>query len=100
MTITRRQFLLSGASFAGAAILGPTFPNRFYLHSAQTDRTDDSASLTSMPTIWDRLGAAGVARAYYYNDLPFLALWGTRYLGISHTYDAFLSDAALGTLPA
>jgi phospholipase C len=83
-----------------AATLGPTFPNRIYLHSAQTDRIDDSISLTSLPTIWDSLARAGVSRKYYYTDLPFLGLWGLKYVGISHTYDTFLRDAASGNLPA
>jgi phospholipase C len=83
-----------------AATLGPTFPNRLYLHSAQTDRTDDSVGLTSLPTIWDRLAQAGISHRYYYNDLPFLALWGLKYTDIAHSYSTFLSDAAAGTLPA
>ena len=83
-----------------AATLGPTFPNRIYLHSAQTDRIDDSVSLTSLPTIWDSLARAGVSRKYYYTDLPFLGLWGLKYVGISHTYDTFLRDATSGNLPA
>ena len=83
-----------------AATLGPTVPNRFYLHSAQTDRTDDGLGLTSMPTIWDSLARAGVPHAYYYNDLPFLALWGIKYAGISRTWATFLGDAASGALPA
>jgi len=83
-----------------AAILGPTFPNRIYLHSAQTDRLDNSLNISSLPTIWDSLARAGVSRRYYYNDLPFLSLWGLKYLGISHTYGTFLSDAASGNLPA
>jgi phospholipase C len=83
-----------------AATLGPTFPNRIYLHSAQTDRIDDGIGLTSLPTIWDRLAAAGVSHRYYFNDLPFLALWGLRYVGITHGYDQFLLDAATGNLPA
>ena len=83
-----------------AATLGPTFPNRIYLHTGRTDRTDDSIGLTSLPTIWDRLAAAGVSHRYYFHDLSFLSLWGLKYLGISHSYDTFLSDAASGTLPA
>jgi phospholipase C len=83
-----------------AATLGPTFPNRIYLHAAQTDRTDDSIGFTSLPTIWDSLSRAGVSHAYYYNDLPFLSLWGLKYLGISHGFDRFRSDCANGTLPA
>jgi phospholipase C len=83
-----------------ASILGPTFPNRLFLHAAQTDRLDDSVSFTSLPTIWDRLAAAGVSAGYYYSNVPFLALWGTKYLGIAKLYDEFLAAAASGTLPA
>jgi len=83
-----------------AATLGPTFPNRLYLHSAQTDRTADRFGLTSLPTIWDRLAKAGVSHTYYFNDLPFLALWGLKYTGISKNFDDFRRAAARGTLPS
>jgi phospholipase C len=82
------------------SILGPTFPNRLFLHSAQTDRLDDSISFTSLPTIWVRLAAAGVSANYYYSNIPVVALWGTKYLGISRSYDDFKSAAQNGTLPA
>jgi len=82
------------------SILGPTFPNRLFLHSAQTDRLDDSIGFTSLPTIWDRLAAAGVSANYYFNNVPFLALWGLKYLGITKGYDEFKSAAKNGTLPA
>src|SRR6202021_4287901 len=48
----------------------------------------------------DSLAAAGVSRKYYYGNVPFLALWGTKYLDISEPYATFLTDAAAGTLPA
>src|SRR5436309_4731674 len=83
-----------------ASILGPTFPNRIFLHAAQTDRLTDSVNFTSVPTIWDRLAAAGVSANYYYSNVPFVALWGTKYLGISKLYAEFLVQAASGTLPA
>ena len=83
-----------------AAILGPTFPNRLFLHAAQTDRLDDSTSFTSLPTIWDRLAGAGVSARYYFSNVPFLALWGVKYLGISSLYEEFLLAASTGTLPA
>lgn len=83
-----------------ASILGPTFPNRMFLHAAQTDRLTDSLSLTTLPTIWDRLAAQNIRHAYYFNNVPYLALWGVKYLGITKTWDQFLSDAANGTLPA
>jgi phospholipase C len=82
------------------SILGPTFPNRLFLHAAQTDRLKNSTNITSLPTIWDRLAAAGVSANYFYSNVPFTALWGTKYLGISRMYGEFLLAAATGTLPA
>ena len=82
------------------SFLGPTFPNRQFLLAAQTDRLDDSLTLTTLPTIFDRLNAAGVSCGYYFNNVPFLALWGLKYASISHLYARFLLQAALGTLPA
>lgn len=83
-----------------ASILGPTFPNRLFLHAAQTDRLTDSVTPTSLPTIWDRLASAGVSANYFYSNVPFLALWGVKYLAISRLYEEFLAAAAEGTLPA
>ena len=82
------------------SILSSTFPNRVFQHAAQTDRLDNSLDLSTLPTIWDRLLAAGVSCRYYYSNVPFLALWGLKYIGISSLYSQFLSDAASGNLPA
>lgn len=82
------------------SIMASTFANRIYQHAAQTDRLDDSLSLTHLPTIWDKLAAAGLQGRYYFSDLPFLALWGAKYLGISRPISAFYTDCAAGTLPA
>jgi phospholipase C len=82
------------------SILGPTFPNRLFLHAAQTDRLSNTPALTTLPTIWDRLAAAGVSANYYYSNLPFLGLWGPKYVGIARPYADFLVAAAAGTLPA
>jgi phospholipase C len=83
-----------------ASILGPTFPNRIFQHAAQTDRTSNTIDLCTLPTIWDNLAAAGVSHKYYYSNVPFLALWGLKYLGISAMFSDFLADAAAGTLPS
>jgi phospholipase C len=83
-----------------ASILGPTFPNRLFLHAAQTDRLDDSVSFTAVPTIWDSLASANVSAHYYYSNVPFVALWGAKYLPISRSYEDFLEAASTGTLPA
>jgi len=83
------------------SILGPTFPNRLFMHAAQTDRLDGGTGFTTIPTIWDQLAAAGVSRAYYYGHAPFPALWGPElYLDLSFPYAQFLEAAATGNLPA
>ena len=78
-----------------ASMLGPTFPNRFYTHSASTDRISNTFTISTLPTIWDRLAAAGVPANYYYSDLPILALWGGKYGPISKPIDNFFADAAV-----
>jgi len=82
------------------SILSSTFPNRVFQHAAQTDRLSNTIDLSTLPTIWDSLAAAGVSSKYYYSNVPFLALWGVKYLGISALFADFLADAAAGTLPA
>ncbi len=82
------------------SILGPTFPNRLFQHAGQTDRLDDDFSISTLPTIWDNLKAKGITNKYYFSNIPFLALWGAKYIPISHTYAEFLVDCAAGTLPA
>jgi phospholipase C len=82
-----------------SSILAATFPNRMYMHAAQTDRLDNSFAFSTLPTIWDRLELAGLRGRYYFNDVPFLALWGAKYVTISRPYVAFLQDCAAGTLP-
>ena len=82
------------------SIMSSTFPNRVFSHAAQTDRLDNSLTISTLPTIWDSLAAAGVSHKYYYQNLPFLALWGTKYISISALYELFLIEAALGILPA
>src|SRR6202022_1562425 len=49
--------------------------------------------------IWDRLIEKGLSGRYYFSDLPFLGLWGTRYTNISKPFAQFLTDAAAGDLP-
>ncbi len=82
------------------SILSSTFPNRVFQHAAQTDRLSNTVDLSTLPTIWDTLAVAGVSHKYYYSNVPFLALWGPKYLGISALFADFLADAASGNLPA
>ena len=89
--------------------LGPTWPNRFFQHSAQTDRLEDTTAPdssqlqvfpSSLPAIWDQLNQLnGPTGRYYFSDLPFLAFWGQKYLAESALYPEFLVDCAAGALP-
>ena len=89
------------------SVLGPTFPNREYLHSAQSGGIKNNAFPPQVGypegftwvTIWDRLAAANVPARYYYIDLPVVALWGSRLTPIASTMPNYFSDAAAGTLP-
>lgn len=83
-----------------AGILGPTYPNRFYTHSAGTDRVRNTFAVCKLPTIWDRLAAADIPATYYFSDLPVLALYGGKYGSISQPIATFFEDAAAGRLPA
>ncbi len=83
-----------------ASIMGPTFPNRMYMHTAQTDRITNTYTAATMPAIWDSLAGAGVPAKYYYVDAPITALFGSRFLPISFPFSTFLSDCAAGELPA
>jgi len=87
------------------SLMGPTWPNRFYWHSATSQgiKVNDLAPEGSLqwPTIHHRLDDAGIDWAYYYSDLPVLGLWGN----LEHdgrlrrvVWD-FFDDAAAGTLP-
>src|SRR5690606_39362736 len=90
------------------SVLGPTFPNREYLHSAQSGGIKNNAlpfevghpNGFSWPTIWDRLAAAGVPARYYYVDLPTVLLWGERGIAHASVIEDYFDDAAAGRLPS
>jgi phospholipase C len=82
-----------------SSFMGPTYPNRFYMHSAQTDRQTNTFDISTLPTIWDSLQAAGRTGRYYYSDLPFIALYGQKHLPIAVPYQQLVADCASGSLP-
>jgi phospholipase C len=98
LSALHRNFLTCDRYFP--SILAPTFPNRIFANCGQTDRLDDSLTISTLPTIWDNLATAGVSHKYYYGNIPFLALWGLKYLDICADMSTFLSDCAAGTLPS
>jgi phospholipase C len=86
-----------------ASLLGPTFPNREYLISAQSGGNKTNALPTGSGFAWttivDRLVAAGVTVADYASDLPPLALWGPRMASYVKSTANYYDDAAAGKLP-
>lgn len=94
-----------------ASLLGPTFPNRQYLMSAQSEGHKHNPGLGSSlqplapgiyqaETILERLGRAGISVGYYYTHIPLAVLWGgERMAPYIRSLDNFFSDAAAGKLP-
>ncbi|MBV8829502.1 MAG: hypothetical protein JO108_09790 [Acidobacteriaceae bacterium] len=56
--------------------------------------------MSTLPTIFDRLQTAGVTHKYYFNNLPYLAFWGLKYISSTALFSEFLTSAAAGTLPS
>jgi phospholipase C len=87
-----------------SSVMGPTWPNRMYLHSGQSGGfmvNDLPTGGFNWPSVHHQLNDAGVPWAYYYSDLPFVPLWkdlpteGT----IKRFMSDFFDDAEAGTLP-
>ena len=82
------------------SFLGPTWPNRFFVHAAQTQYVANRRETVTLPTIWDRLNRpGGPTGRYYFSDVPFLGMWGAKYRPISEPYRQFVLAARTGTLP-
>jgi phospholipase C len=81
------------------SVMGPTWPNRFYFHCAQSEglKSNDSPQQV-MPTIYDRMTDKGFSFGYFYTDLPFLLLVGGGH-PITPAVPSFFDAAANGTLP-
>lgn len=86
------------------SVMGPTWPNRFFAHAATSDgRTSNDLPTDggfSFPTIWTKLGEAGVPWRYYYTDVPFIGLFDGHYSDETVALlEEFVDDALDGKLP-
>jgi phospholipase C len=93
------------------SLLGPTWPNREYMHSATSGGNRTNAepqdAVAAIPdgglykwmTIWDLMLAQGLEVTYYFSDLAFIGVFGPRYLSIIKPVSEFYADAAAGNLP-
>lgn len=80
-------------------IMGPTYPNRIVSLAAETDRLSNTNVACTLPTIWDRLLAAGLSGRNYGTGKTSSGLWGPKYLSIIRPISEFYADAASGNLP-
>jgi phospholipase C len=78
------------------SVMGPTWPNRFYLHLGTSGGMQTNDGVSDIPSIWDRLDAAGITNTYYNSNAPFTLTFGkaTGVEKISAFYDA-LADGSL-----
>jgi phospholipase C len=86
------------------SLMGPTWPNRMYLHAAQSGGLKENklpGGALDFPTIWHRLSDAGVSWGYYFSNVPVVALWGDlgRRPEVKRVENDFFIDAENRTLP-
>ena len=85
------------------SLLGPTFPNRFYLLTATSDgRIRNDLDFFDRPSVFGQLDAAGVSWKVYQSDLVLELLLTDvtpDRLGQVVNIDQYFQDAAAGTLP-
>ena len=81
-------------------VMGPTYPNRVASLSATIDRLTNTLTPSTLPTIWDRLLAAGLTgKNYASSAFASSTLWGTKYSSLIRPITEFHTDAAQGKLP-
>jgi phospholipase C len=90
------------------SVLASTYPNRYYLHSAQSGGMKNNTfppqagkpTGWEWPTIWDAIAEKeGVTGNYYFSNLPVLGLWGMRHVQRGRHISQFFDDCASGKLP-
>jgi phospholipase C len=99
------QFVVCDQWFC--SVLGPTWPNRMYMHSAQSNGRinnnfpEDLTVGFTWPTIYDRLNDAGIEWRSYYGDLSLLLLWPrlSQQANAIVPFVQFLDEARSGRLP-
>lgn len=88
-----------------SSLMGPTWPNRMYLHSGQSGGLSENVLPTTGGIDWQsihhQLSAAGIDWAYYFQDLPFVPLFKDLDISghVRRVNNDFFKDAKAGTLP-
>lgn len=81
-----------------ASVMGPTWPNRFYLHGATSKGQKQNLPVIGFKSVFDACEDAGITHKNYYHDIAWCS--GAYFkLGGLATIESFFEDAANGTLP-
>ena len=80
------------------SVLGPTWPNRFYLHGGTSMGKTSNDPVVGFTSIFDLLKDANVPHRTYFHDLPFQG--GYFNFDNLSPIEQFFQDAQSGTLPA
>jgi phospholipase C len=81
-----------------AAVMGPTWPNRFYLHGATSKGQKSNLPVLGFTSIFSRLDAKGVSNVNYFHDVAW-AVGGYAKLSGNAPIEQFFEHAMAGTLP-
>jgi phospholipase C len=81
-----------------SSVMGPTWPNRFYLHGGTSKGNKNNTPLTSFTSVFELLSDAGIPSRNYYHDVAWCAGGYFRFNGVSGI-ERFFEDAATGLLP-
>src|SRR5947208_13516640 len=106
LAATARAFTLCDRFFC--SILASTFPNREYMHAAQSYGAQDNSFPPQVgyqdgfpdTTIFAALSAKGVSNRYFFVDEPVAALWGQPGVNRSSRVEEYYQRCQDGTLPA
>ncbi len=80
------------------SVMGPTWPNRFYLHGGTSHGVKNSTPIPGFKSIFDVLTLHGITNLNYFCDVPFATAGYGKLLGIA-PIEAFFEQAAAGLLP-
>ena len=89
-----------------ASVMGPTWPNRFYLHAGSSGGKKDNSgfAIGGPTTLWERLKQRGLTgKNYYAGPVPwYWAGYPGKLLSVNPTVkiDEFFKDCKNGTLPS
>jgi phospholipase C len=106
LAATARSFTMCDRFFC--SILASTFPNREYMHAAQSygqvsnNFPPQAGYPSGFPdsTIFAALSAKGISNRYFFVDQPVAALWGQPGVNRSSRVEEYYQRCSDGTLPA